>query len=231
MKMAKKTKIYTMAPYIKSVLKFLAERQNRFFEGADKGEKDSAFGTTVKRIGSIQEEINKRLRPKEPFQPKSLERIFQHLKREGFLKPAKGKKEEFVTAAKAYKFLGIEKRVPGKKVLSKGPLKPSGGKPVKPSGGKPVKPPAKGPLKLPAVDLVGDTGEAVKKEVTPGKVVREYQPREIYEKGDIIHHKVWEEEGEVVEKRETANWHKVIVVSFPRAGRKKLITGHSALRI
>ena len=204
--MAKKPKIYTMAPYIKSVLKFLALRQNQFFARGGKREKEISFGTTVKRIGLIREEVNKKLRPKEPFQPKSLERIFQYLKREDFLKLAKGEKEKFVVSVSAYKFLGIERIISGKKI-----------------------PPSSSKREA---KLEGRSPEEEKKEkVAPKKVVKEYQPKEIYEKGDIIYHKVWQEEGEVIEKGVTADGRKMIIVSFPRAGRKRLIMGYPALRV
>lgn len=109
----KKPRIYTMAPYIKSVLEFLAQRQDHFFGRGGKRDKEIAFGTTVKKLELIRGEINKKLRPKEPFQPKSLERIFQHLKKEGFLKPAKGERERFIVSARAYKLLSLKRAVPG----------------------------------------------------------------------------------------------------------------------
>ncbi len=204
---AEKEKIYTMAPYIKSVLKFLAQRQNQFFGRGGRSEKKIAFGTTVKKINLIREEVNKKLRPKEPFQPKSLERIFQHLKKEGFLKPAKGEKERFVVSPRAYKLLSMERADPGKAI----------GGSVKPPEA--VTPPAapQVPAKVPQEE--------------PKKVVKEYRPKEVYEQGDIVYHKVWKEEGEVIGRGETAEGHKIAIVSFPREGRKKLIMGYSSLRI
>lgn len=61
--------------------------------------------------------------------------------------------------------------------------------------------------------------------------VKEYQPKNLYEVGDIIYHRVWQEEGKVMEKGITTNGYKMILVSFLKVGIKKLVIDCSLDRV
>jgi hypothetical protein len=52
---------------------------------------------------------------------------------------------------------------------------------------------------------------------------KEYDPAATYNVGDVIFHKVWGEEGTVVEIGETEDSIKKIIVDFPELGKKKLV--------
>lgn len=55
--------------------------------------------------------------------------------------------------------------------------------------------------------------------------VMNYSPRKIYWRGQRIRHNVFDEIGKVVKKEKTDGDHRVIIVSFDKAGKKKLIEG------
>ncbi len=54
---------------------------------------------------------------------------------------------------------------------------------------------------------------------------REYDPKEVYEEGETVYHKIWDDEGEVIEVGTTEDGIKKIRVQFGKVGLKTLCMG------
>jgi hypothetical protein len=58
---------------------------------------------------------------------------------------------------------------------------------------------------------------------TEGPKILTYPGTDEFEIGDTVHHRAWDDKGEVLEKRTTKGGHLMIVVEFEKKGRKKLL--------
>lgn len=56
------------------------------------------------------------------------------------------------------------------------------------------------------------------------KVVRHYRAGESFCQGEWIYHPEWDDTGEVIEKCQSKGGHEVIVVSFEKLGKKRLVS-------
>jgi transcription elongation factor GreA-like protein len=68
--------------------------------------------------------------------------------------------------------------------------------------------------------------QAKKKERSSSEDRRDYQCEEIYEEGEVVYHKTWDDVGEVIETGLTEDGIRKMKVQFEKVGIKTLCMGH-----
>ena len=95
--------------------------------------------------------------------------------------------------------------------------------PHMPAEDAPAKTPSNAPGEAPAEEPAASPVE----EIDPD-TARLYSPREIYEVGDVVHHRGWNDYGRVVAKEELPGNRAMIRVRFAQNGEVQLIEGSGA---
>ncbi|MCK5683315.1 hypothetical protein KAJ27_04310 [bacterium] len=67
------------------------------------------------------------------------------------------------------------------------------------------------------------TKEVILEEKKASEEVTDYEPSKVYEDGDKIFHKIWNDTGVVLETGETEDGIKKMVVEFEETGKRRLV--------